>query len=121
MATILIVDDEPFMREMLQDILEECGHEVRTASDGAEAETALTGPTPDLVITDILMPNKGGLTLIRTLRARSAEVPVIAISGGGKDGKLNFLRTATTFPNVRSLNKPFGHQELLDVVHEMLG
>ncbi len=121
MARILVVDDEPYMREMLKDILEDAGHAVEIAADGVEAETFISRSPPDLLITDILMPRKGGLKLIGDLRSRGYKVPVIAISGGGKDGKLRFLSTAVTFAGVTSLEKPFGHQELLDAVARALG
>ncbi len=121
MAKILIADDELYMRELLQDILEEAGHVVETAADGVEADALIGRSPPDLVITDILMPRKGGLKLIGDLRSRGCTVPIIAISGGGKDGKLKFLHTAATFANVKGLDKPFGHQELLDAVAAALG
>jgi CheY-like chemotaxis protein len=121
MAHILVADDELFMRELLQDILGEAGHTVETATDGVEAAAIVERSAPDLLITDILMPGKGGLKLIGDLRAQGWEVPIIAISGGGKDGKLKFLKTAETFANVRGLDKPFGYQELLDVVAKALG
>jgi DNA-binding NtrC family response regulator len=121
MAHILVVDDEEYMRDLLSDILEEAGHRVETAVDGAAADAVIVHEEPDLIITDILMPNKGGLKLIGELRARGSTVPVIAISGGGKDGKLRFLSTAATFPNVKGLDKPFGHQELIDAVERSLG
>ncbi len=121
MARILIADDEPYMREMLKDILEDAGHVVQIATDGEEAEAVFARLQPDLLITDILMPRKGGLKLIGDLRSRGFMVPIIAISGGGKDGKLRFLSTAVTFANVTSLDKPFGHQELLDAVAKALG
>ena len=121
MTKILVADDALFMRELLQDILSEAGHVVETANDGLEAAAIVARSAPDLLITDILMPGKGGLKLIGELRAQGCEVPIIAISGGGKDGKLKFLKTAETFPNVRGLDKPFGQQELLDAVAAALG
>jgi CheY-like chemotaxis protein len=116
MTKILVVDDEAYMREMMQDILEEAGYTVETATDGAQAISSLARRRPDLLITDILMPNQGGLNLIREATRRHEGLPVIAVSGGGKDGKLNFLRTAGTYPGVRTLDKPFGAAQLLELV-----
>ncbi len=121
MARILIVDDEEYVLDLLQDVLEEAGHTVEMARDGVEAIAAFTRRPSDLVITDILMPNRGGLSLIKDLRKQNPGVPVIAISGGGKDGKLRFLQTAKTYPGVRGLDKPFREEELLDTVNKSLG
>ncbi len=120
MAHILVVDDEQYMREMLRDMLEEAGHDVETACDGVEGLSRFRAKRPALVITDLLMPTKGGLNVIKEVRATHSDQPVIAISGGGKDGKLNFLSTARTFPGVKTLKKPFGHRDLLAVVEEVL-
>ena len=120
MAHILIVDDEEYMREMLQDMLEEAGHTAETACDGVEGLNRFRTRRPALVITDLLMPSKGGLNLIKEVRATNPDQPMVAISGGGKDGKLNFLSTARTFPGVKTLKKPFGHEDLLAVVKDAL-
>ena len=121
MAYILVVDDEEKVCAMLRDVLDEAGHEVQTACGGEEGLRQFQARQPDLVITDILMPIKGGLDLIKKVRDQRPDQPVIAISGGGKDGKLNFLSTAKTFPGVKTLGKPFGHRELLKLVSQVLG
>ena len=120
MAKILIVDDEAPVREVLRDLLTDAGHQVEEAVDGEEALRRFRATTPELVITDILMPKAGGLNLLRALRELSPSLPVIAISGGGKDGKLNFLSTAATFPGVRTLKKPFHVTDLLHLVNDRL-
>ena len=121
MAYILVVDDEEDIRELLRAMLEEAGHVVETACDGADGVCRFHTKQPDLVVTDILMPNMGGLNLITEVRRQHPDLPVIAISGGGTDGKLNFLKTAKTFPGVKTMDKPFGNQEFLDAVGEVLG
>lgn len=120
MAKILIADDEAPVREVLRDLLTDAGYEVEEAVDGEEALRRFRATTPDLVITDILMPKAGGLNLLRELRELAPSLPVIAISGGGKDGKLNFLSTAAMFPGVRTLKKPFHMTELLRLVDDGL-
>ena len=120
MARILVVEDEAVIREVLRDILESMGHEVVDATDGEEGLRNHRSAPADLVITDILMPRKGGLNLIREIRNRDPGCRIIAMSGGGKDGKLNFLRTAETFEGVRTLSKPFRHRDVVALVDQVL-
>ncbi|RMG84102.1 MAG: response regulator [Candidatus Dadabacteria bacterium] len=121
MAKILVVDDEEHVRDVVRQMLEQAGHEVREAADGVEALDQVGAWQPDLVLTDILMPNKGGLVLIKELRERDPRLPIVATSGGGRTGKLNFLSTARTFKGVVTLKKPFSRRELLAAVGEALG
>lgn len=120
MARILIIEDEESVRSMLRDMLEPEGHAVVEARDGQEAAQYYQQPPVDLVVTDILMPNKGGLVTIREIRAVWRDTPILAISGGGRSGRLNFLSTARTFPNVTTLEKPFRRLELLRLVGDAL-
>lgn len=120
MACVLIVDDESPVRELLRDILEEANHTVFEAENGETGLKRALMIRPDLIITDILMPKVGGLTLIGEVREAYPRSKIIAISGGGKNGQLNFLKTALTFPGVRILNKPFTPEELLSIASELL-
>ncbi|MBI5441894.1 MAG: response regulator [Deltaproteobacteria bacterium] len=120
MARILIIDDEEPVRSMLRQMLEGAGYEVEEASDGDEGIRLFRSKPADLVVTDLLMPNKGGLVTISELRREHPAVRVIAISGGGRNGKLNFLSTARTFAGVRTLRKPFRRAELLEMVADVL-
>jgi len=121
MARILIIEDDVAARELLRDILETEGHEVAEADNGEDGVGRYRAGTTDLVITDILMPKKGGLNVIRDIRDKDPSARVIAMSGGGKDGKLNFLGTARTFDGVLTLSKPFKHTDLIAVVEKALG
>lgn len=120
MAYILVVEDEEAVRSMLRQMLERAGHVVAEAPDGEEALHAYRARPADLVITDILMPKKGGLVAIKEIQALAPGAPIIAISGGGRTGRLSFLSTARTFPGVRTLKKPFRRSELLSLVDEAL-
>ncbi|GAB6062822.1 response regulator [Deferrisoma palaeochoriense] len=120
MAKILVVDDEEHVRDVVRQMLEQAGHEVREAADGEQALALYRSWPPDAVLTDILMPNKGGLVLIKELRERDPRLPIVATSGGGRTGKLNFLSTARTFKGVVTLKKPFSRRELLDAVNQAL-
>ncbi len=120
MARILIIDDDDQMRAMLRQVLERAGHEALEASDGRGGLEAHREAPFQLVITDILMPEGEGLETIRQLRQVSPDVIIVAISGGGQTGTLDFLDVAQRLGAARSLQKPFGLQELLDVVDELL-
>ena len=73
--SVLVVDDITVVRELERSILEEAGYRVRTAGDGREALAALAGELPDLVVTDVDMPNLDGLELTRAIRADRALAP----------------------------------------------
>jgi DNA-binding NtrC family response regulator len=120
MARILVVDDEEDLRSMLTQMLERAGHTVSTADDGEAAVKAYAESTADLILIDILMPKKGGLVAISEIRSQAPQAKIIAMSGGGRSGKLNFLSTAQTFPGVRVVRKPFRRQQLLSLVEEVL-
>ena len=121
MPKILVIDNEAPMRQLLTSMLEREGFEVETAEDGDAGLEAFRRQRPDVVVTDILMPNKGGLVAIREILDLDPEVKIVAISGGGSTGKLNFLSTARTFPGVKTLHKPFRQAELMAVVRGALG
>ena len=78
---ILVVDDEPLVRETSALVLADEGHEVRTAGDGFEALVELRQALPDLIISDLSMPNMSGFELLSVIRRRFPHIPVIAISG----------------------------------------
>ena len=80
-ATILYVDDDPAMREVMSLILSEEGFDVVTASDGIEAIAELRGWTPDLIISDLHMPRMSGIEFLSVVRRRFPAIPAIAMSG----------------------------------------
>jgi YesN/AraC family two-component response regulator len=120
MASILIIDDELQIRVMMRRILEKVGYEVYEASDGKEGIKLFREKPTDLVITDIIMPEKEGLETILDLRHDFPKIKIIAISGGGKTGLPNFLPAAKKFGAIRTLPKPFGKDDLLKMVKEVL-
>jgi CheY-like chemotaxis protein len=118
--SILVVDDHEIMREVICQILEDAGHDVRVASDGREAVRELLGVRFDLVVTDIVMPDVDGIELIGELRRRYPETRIIAMSGGGErfptnDGLTIALRLGAN----ASLKKPFGTEQLVEAVEEL--
>ncbi len=120
MAHILIVDDEKPVRDVLSQLLERQGHEVMTAVNGAEAVGLFNENAFDLVVTDLLMPEKDGLEMIIELTENRPDLKIIAISGGGATGKLDFLPAAKHLGAAKILKKPFAMKELADAVEELL-
>jgi CheY-like chemotaxis protein len=119
-ARILVIDDEPQVRAMLRQMLERGGYEVLEAEEGRAGIKLYQEQAPDLIITDILMPGKEGIETILALRKAHPSVKIIAISGGGRMGKLDVLPIAKSFGAVRTLAKPFEREELLEAVQSVL-
>ena len=120
MARILVIDDDEQMRSMLRQMLERAGHEVVLASNGLEGMRLYRQESTDLIITDIIMPEKEGLQTIRELKTEFPDLKVIAISGGGSKGNMDFLPVAKVFGAKRIVTKPFKSQVMLDIVDDVL-
>ncbi len=120
MARILIIDDEPNLRSMLRRMLHQAGHQVSEASNGAEGIKLYKQDQPDLIITDILMPEKEGIETILALHRSDPDLPIIAISGGGRSGGADFLCIAEKLGARHTLSKPFRGDQLLGAVSESL-
>ena len=119
MARILVIDDEPDMRVLLEQTLKAAGHEVILAADGREGVERYCASPADLVITDLYMPNQEGLETIAELRRRFPEVAIIAMSG--KAAALTMLSIAQKFGAIGILHKPFLTEELIAAVGKALG
>lgn len=120
MARILAIDDEPAIRTVLQTMLTREGHSVRCAKDGRAGLAAFAEDKPDMVITDIIMPEKEGMEIIQTIRKLDPLIPIIAISGGGRAANVDFLPLAAKFGASATLAKPFGATALLSIVRSLL-
>jgi DNA-binding response OmpR family regulator len=120
MARILVVDDDDQVRTMLRITLEREGYEVEEAPDGQVAISLYHQQAVDLVITDIVMPEKEGIETIMELRRSNPDVKIIAISGGGRVNPEDYLRWAGKFGAQRSFTKPVDRVELLAAVCELL-
>lgn len=119
MARILVIDDEDQIRALLRRVLEKQGHEVLEAEHGAIAlEVAEEGPL-DLVITDIMMPEKDGLEVISALRRDTPDLKILAISGGGVL-RSKALHIANLLGAYGTLQKPFAIEALISKVNEAL-
>jgi DNA-binding response OmpR family regulator len=120
MARILVIDDEPSVRELLCAILTQEGHEVVEAADGKAGMRLFRESPVDLVITDLIMPEKEGLETIMELRRDFPEVKIIAISGGGIIHAKDYLNMACAMGAHRAFEKPFGVPDMLNAVRELL-
>src|ERR1044072_8376631 len=94
MARILVADDDDMVRKTIRRMLELAGHEVTEAQDGVQCERIAATAKPDIVITDIVMPEQEGIETIRRLRRAHPELNIMAISGGGLSREANYLQTA---------------------------
>jgi CheY-like chemotaxis protein len=121
MARILIADDDPEIRASLDKLLRMVGHEVQLAKDGHEAVRILETETFDLMITDIVMPRQDGLECLMHTRKKYPDLPLVAISGGGKDRTENYLKMAKAFGAAEIFMKPFSPKALLAKVDELVG
>jgi len=119
MARILVIDDDPDIRAMLEQILKSAGHEVILAADGREGMERHRSSPADLVITDLYMPNQEGLETIHEFRTRFPEVAIIAMSG--RAAAVTMLSVAQKFGAVAVLHKPFAADELIAAVAKALG
>ena len=120
MARILIIDDTDEMLAMLQKVLRRSGHEVLAANNGEAGLRCLQQQPIDLVVTDIFMPEKDGIEIIRNLRRHHPQVKVIAISGGGEVSPQSYLTIAEKLGAARTFYKPFNVKEFLQAVHKLV-
>ena len=117
---ILLVDDDPLVRASLAEVLSESGYEVAEAADGNDGLEVLENLSFDLVVLDILMPNRDGLETIRVIREKWAALPVLAISGGDRTGSCDHLRMAAAFGADDMMAKPFHSSDLLVCVERLV-
>lgn len=131
MASILIVDDEEDIRDALQMILESVGYDVKVSSDGNEAVKFQRKEPADLIITDIIMPGKDGVSTIKEIRQEFPHTRIIAISGGGGVHSTEYIPEAITTTAYLAaakevgadliFTKPFERMDLIKAVDELIG
>jgi len=131
MASILIIDDEEDIRDALQMVLESAGHDVKVASNGNEGVELQRKTPADLIITDIIMPEKDGVTTIKEIRDEFPGIRIIAISGGGGVQPVEYVPEAITTTAYlaaakeagadRVFTKPFEREDLIQAVEDLFG
>ncbi len=120
MARILIIDDDEQILAMLRQTLEREGYKVVDASDGKEGLRRYRENPTDLIITDLIMPEKEGIETILELRRDFPDVKIIAISGGGRVDPGQYLSIAKSFGAQYTFAKPIERKKLLKAVRELL-
>ncbi len=116
---ILLIDDEENFRGVIKQVLVNAGYEVVEASNGAEGIRCFHEKPADMIVTDIIMPEKEGIETIIELKKAYPAVKLIAMSGGGWYGTDIDFDMAKKL-GARTLAKPFALQELLDAIKELL-
>jgi CheY-like chemotaxis protein len=119
MGKILVIEDDDLMRNMLVEMLSRDGHETVAAENGVIGLSTLEKESFDLVVTDIVMPEKEGLETILTIR-QTRDIPIIAISGGGRNLPMNYLKAAEKFGADLAFTKPLDRKVFLAAVRECL-
>lgn len=120
MAHILIIEDDEALRAILKQTLERAGHTVAQADTGRAAIQILRLDAPDVVLTDLVMPDQDGLGVIMMIRNETPEIPVIAMSGGLANSLL-YLDLAKKLGARRVLAKPFTPEHLFAALKDILG
>ena len=118
MARIVVIDDDPEMRSVLEETLLSAGYDVFTADEGRLGLAFSRTAPVDLLITDLVMPGMEGMETIRKFRREFPGIPIFAISGNANLG--NVLDTALRLGAVKTLAKPFERAELLALVSSVL-
>jgi|SRR3984893_12962101 CheY-like chemotaxis protein len=120
MAKILVIDDDVIVRKTIIRLLEDGGYKVLSAEDGLRGMAMFRSERPDLVITDIIMPEQEGIQTITEMRKAKPDAKIIVISGSGRIGNIDFLRIAQHLGASDAIAKPFDPDDLLKRVRHCL-
>ncbi len=121
MSRILVIDDKLQIRLVIQELLAVDGHDVDLAENGSTALKMAASNSYDLIITDLYMPEKDGLEVIKALKKSLKQVKIIAMSGGGvKKFADDMLKSAKIMGAAVALQKPLDYDELRNAVKEVL-
>lgn len=119
MAQILIMEDDLQTRQLLIKVLKREGFDVRGAPDGSIGINLLREESADIVITDIIMPEKEGIETIMELQRDFSDIKIIVISGGGKIAPEKYFRIVKNFGVQYTFSKPFKIEELLKAINTL--
>lgn len=119
--SVLIVDDDPALRETLRRMVESVGYEAACAEDARAAIAAIAGRAPDIIISDIYMPAGDGFELLNWLRNQEMKIPVIAMSGSSAGaGGYDQLSVAEHLGATAVIDKPFRQSKLVETIDRVL-
>lgn len=121
MPRILVIDDELLIRSTIVAILHREGFSVEEASDGRAGLALVHKHRPDVVITDIFMPNKDGIEIVMELKRSCPRTKIIAMTGGGQSQMMEIAHAAELLGAHHVLRKPFDKQDLLHAMNAVLG
>ncbi len=116
---ILVIEDDTLTRTALCRILDKLNYETQGACNGFEGLKLFRQFQPDIVVTDLLMPDKEGLSTITEMRTINPGTPIIAMSSGGSNKDMGFLDLAATFGACRTLVKPFTPRQILELMQDI--
>jgi two-component system response regulator MprA len=120
MARILVVDDSPDIRRLLEVVLAEEGHMVSSATDGEDALEAMAKEPPDLVVLDIMMPKKDGFMVLKEVRSHGVRDATKVLVLTARTAEVDWLRGYKLGAD-QYLTKPFDNDELIKTVTMLLG
>ncbi len=120
MTKILVIDDDDLVRGMICNALRKEKFEVFEACNGNEGIRKAKEEKPDIVVTDILMPDKEGIETIMELQGLDSKIRIIAMSGGGSAKNMSFLEMAKKVGARHVLSKPFKSAVLLNAVKSLV-
>lgn len=118
MALILIVDDSSFQRGVIRSLVHKAGHETEEAVNGRAGLEKIAASKPDIILTDLLMPEMGGLELLEVLREQGTVIPVIILTA---NIQVSVRRQCLELGAVAVINKPVVQEELLPALDKALG
>ena len=117
---VCVVDDDPLVRGLVRAILAEKGYEVLEAGDGEAGMRILERGAPDLLVTDIMMPNQDGIETIRAMKRDFPRTPILAMSGSSDGTGADFLAMARKLGADAHIKKPFEPAAFLERVESLL-
>ena len=118
--TVLIIEDDPIMLRNLAQWFQQAGCRVMVAHDGVEGMEQFNKLRPDVVVTDIIMPNREGVETLMAIKAQAPDVKVLAISGGGRLGSTDLLAMARSLGADAVMAKPFRSTDIVGAVARLL-
>lgn len=119
MATVVLADDDELVRYALVRLMESEGHTVLEANNGIQAEAILERETVDILVTDIIMPEQEGIETLIKVRANHADLPIIVISGGGRDQNSIYLNAASELGADEVFAKPISDDIFIAAVNKL--